>query len=97
LLHRGEHARLAVAEAHGHDAAEEVEVLAAVRAEEPLALALHEGQRLLVVGAEAVEELLVPLVDLRDVPGLSHETASCLVFTWGTRPSPRGPTGTPRT
>jgi hypothetical protein len=65
------HPRVAVAEGDGDDAAEEVEVLLAVGVEEPLALAPHEGQRLLVIGRDAEEELTVLVDDLRAVHGRS--------------------------
>ena len=72
LLDRGDHARLAVAEADGDDAAEEVEVLLAVGIEQPLTLAANERQRLLVVAREPVEILAVLGDDLSLVQGCTR-------------------------
>ena len=76
LLDGRHHAGLAVAEADRHDPAEEVQVLPALGVEEPLPLAAHEGQRLLVVGAEAVKVAPVLLDDLLGRSRLGNSTVT---------------------
>ena len=69
LLEGRHHPRLAVAEGDGDDAAEEVQVTLPVRVLQPFALAANEGQRLLVVGAHAIEVLPILLDDLAGIHG----------------------------
>ena len=64
LLDRVHHPRMAVAEGDGHDPAEEIQIAAAAGIGEPLALALHEGQRLPVVRGQTIEVLAILVVDL---------------------------------
>src|SRR5262249_40627581 len=64
LAHGRRHVLLAVTQAHGQDAAEEIQVLASVGVPEPRALAAHERNRLLVVVRGRERELPVLLANL---------------------------------